>query len=182
MIVLVPSCAEMGMPSKYARIDHRPDDLLAGSGEGFHRSVRLDGGYRVIDERLDLEVRPYAIDAALPRLALTGRGGALVVLPLLVETDQSAPFGDFELAAEVFARDAHGGVLVLPGIASGHDLRQQLALERRRCCDDSARVAEIQLDHVGVARVLPVRKAPLRAPFGIVHRRRRSAAGELQLI
>ena len=61
----IPVLTKMSVVSVDTRIDDRPDDVSPDGGERVVRGVRLDRADRLVDQRLELEVRPDVIDGPI---------------------------------------------------------------------------------------------------------------------
>ena len=88
--------AEVDVFGADARVDDSPADAIASSGVGTARGIGFDGGDGTVDQGLDREIRPDAIDGLIAAVRL-----------LLILADQRSPLFHTEEAAEVCSGDRY---------------------------------------------------------------------------
>ena len=84
-----------------ARVEHRPDDVLAAGGKRRARRIGLDRRQAAVDQRVDREVRPDPVDRPLAQPG-AGRIGGLALL--VVDPDKAADDRHFEAGEQILFR------------------------------------------------------------------------------
>jgi len=127
--------AEVEVAFVDAGVEHRPGDAAAAGVVGAPGRVGLDGGARDVDQRVDREVRPDAVDGPPGRVRL-----------LLVGVDQPEDLGGGQLAAVVGVGDLVRGRLP-------REVRQVGGEEVAAGAGQALAVAQVELDHHGHGRL-----------------------------